>query len=117
MCAPECVVWVKARIIIIIIIIIIMCVCVCVRVWPRMCVQVKARFTTIIIVCVPLLCPACVQVRAHSIIIATGATARRLGVPSEQAFWSKGISACAICDGVCAGLGYSSSSSAPLCAS
>lgn len=39
------------------------------------------------------------EVRAHSIIIATGATAKRLGLPSEHAFWSRGISACAICDG------------------
>ena len=38
-------------------------------------------------------------VRAHSLIIATGATARRLGIPSEDRFWSAGISACAICDG------------------
>jgi len=38
-------------------------------------------------------------VRAHSIIVATGATARRLGIPSEEKFWSNGISACAICDG------------------
>eukprot|EP00879_Flechtneria_rotunda_P014849 GHRR01015514.1.p1 GENE.GHRR01015514.1~~GHRR01015514.1.p1 ORF type:complete len:407 (+),score=127.28 GHRR01015514.1:299-1519(+) len=37
--------------------------------------------------------------RAHSVIIATGATAKRLNLPSEQQFWSKGISACAICDG------------------
>lgn len=39
------------------------------------------------------------EVRAHSIVIATGATARRLGLPSEHQFWSRGISACAICDG------------------
>lgn len=39
------------------------------------------------------------ELRANSVIIATGATARRLGIPSEQTFWSKGISACAICDG------------------
>jgi len=38
-------------------------------------------------------------VRAHAVILATGATARRLGLPSECAFWSRGISACAICDG------------------
>ncbi|KAG5191506.1 NADP-thioredoxin reductase C [Tribonema minus] len=38
-------------------------------------------------------------VQAHSVIIATGATARRLGLPSEDDFWSRGISACAICDG------------------
>lgn len=39
------------------------------------------------------------EVRANSIIIATGATAKRLGLPSEHEFWSRGISACAICDG------------------
>lgn len=39
------------------------------------------------------------EVRARSIIIATGATAKRLGLPSEHEFWSRGISACAICDG------------------
>ncbi|WP_370566577.1 thioredoxin-disulfide reductase [Cyanobium sp. LEGE 06143] len=36
---------------------------------------------------------------AHSVILATGASANRLGLPSEQQFWSRGISACAICDG------------------
>lgn len=41
-------------------------------------------------------------VRAHSVIVATGATAKRLGLPSEQRFWSAGISACAICDGASA---------------
>ncbi|WP_414578548.1 thioredoxin-disulfide reductase [Anabaena sp. CCY 9402-a] len=39
------------------------------------------------------------EVQAHTIIIATGATAKRLGLPSEHQFWSRGISACAICDG------------------
>ena len=39
------------------------------------------------------------EVLAHSIVIATGATARRLGLPCEGQFWSRGISACAICDG------------------
>lgn len=39
------------------------------------------------------------EIKAHSIIIATGATAKRLGLPSEEKFWNKGISACAICDG------------------
>ena len=38
-------------------------------------------------------------VKANSLIIATGATAKRLGIPSEDVFWSRGISACAICDG------------------
>ncbi len=39
------------------------------------------------------------EVKAHSIIIATGATAKRLHLPSEQTYWNQGISACAICDG------------------
>ncbi|MFM7575375.1 MAG: thioredoxin-disulfide reductase [Microcystaceae cyanobacterium] len=39
------------------------------------------------------------EVRANSVIIATGATAKRLHLPKEAAFWSNGISACAICDG------------------
>ena len=39
------------------------------------------------------------SIRTHTVIIATGARANRLGVPSEDKFWSSGISACAICDG------------------
>lgn len=38
-------------------------------------------------------------VKAHSVIISTGATARRLAVPSEEKLWNQGISACAVCDG------------------
>ena len=39
------------------------------------------------------------EMKAHTVIIATGATAKRLGLPSEHQFWSRGVSACAICDG------------------
>ncbi|KAF3511073.1 hypothetical protein F2Q69_00002088 [Brassica cretica] len=39
------------------------------------------------------------KVKCHSIIYATGATAKRLRLPREEEFWSRGISACAICDG------------------
>jgi thioredoxin reductase (NADPH) len=39
------------------------------------------------------------EVLAHSVVIATGATAKRLNLSSEHLFWSRGISACAICDG------------------
>ncbi len=38
-------------------------------------------------------------IHTHSLIIATGASAIRLGLPQEKIFWSRGISACAICDG------------------
>ncbi|OIT28463.1 PREDICTED: thioredoxin reductase NTRC [Nicotiana attenuata] len=39
------------------------------------------------------------KVKCHSLIVATGANARKLGLPREDEFWSRGISACAICDG------------------
>ena len=39
------------------------------------------------------------EVKAHSVIISTGATAKRMGVPSEEKMWNNGMSACAVCDG------------------
>jgi len=39
------------------------------------------------------------EYEAESLIIASGATAKRLPLESEQTFWGKGISACAVCDG------------------
>lgn len=36
---------------------------------------------------------------ADSLIVATGATAKRMGLPGEEQFRQKGVSACAICDG------------------
>ena len=38
-------------------------------------------------------------VLAHSVIISTGATAKRMGVPNEEKMWNNGMSACAVCDG------------------
>lgn len=38
-------------------------------------------------------------VLTRSVILATGATARRLNLPGEETFWNKGMSACAVCDG------------------
>ena len=35
----------------------------------------------------------------HSVIVATGARANYLGLPSEEAFKNRGVSACAVCDG------------------
>jgi thioredoxin reductase (NADPH) len=39
------------------------------------------------------------EIKAQAVILATGASANRLGLPQEERFWSRGISACAICDG------------------
>ena len=39
------------------------------------------------------------QIEADAVIIATGATAKYLGLPSEQKFRGLGVSACATCDG------------------
>lgn len=39
--------------------------------------------------------------QAHSVIISTGATAKRLDIPGtrDDELWQKGVSACAVCDG------------------
>lgn len=39
------------------------------------------------------------EVETLSVIIATGARANYLGLPSEEAYKNKGVSACAVCDG------------------
>jgi thioredoxin reductase (NADPH) len=39
------------------------------------------------------------EYQSTSIIIATGATPKQLNCPGEQAYWGKGITTCAVCDG------------------
>ena len=38
-------------------------------------------------------------IATSALIIATGATPKRLGCPGEDTFWGKGVSSCAVCDG------------------
>lgn len=38
-------------------------------------------------------------VEAHAVIVATGARANYLGLPSEEQYKNRGVSACAVCDG------------------
>lgn len=39
------------------------------------------------------------EIIAESVIIATGASAKYLGLPSEEKYANRGVSACAVCDG------------------
>lgn len=36
---------------------------------------------------------------ADSVIVAVGSSPRRLGIPTEEKFWGRGVSTCATCDG------------------
>lgn len=39
------------------------------------------------------------QIQAHAVIVATGATPKRLSCPGEDTYWGKGVTTCAVCDG------------------
>lgn len=39
------------------------------------------------------------ELHARAVIIATGATPKRLGCPGEDQYWGKGVTTCAVCDG------------------
>lgn len=38
------------------------------------------------------------KIEARSVIIATGSSAKKLGVPGEDEYWGKGVNVCATCD-------------------
>jgi thioredoxin reductase (NADPH) len=38
------------------------------------------------------------EIKALSVVIATGSESRKLGIPGEKEFWGMGVSACAVCD-------------------
>lgn len=40
-----------------------------------------------------------VEYQAQSVIVASGAKPRKLGIPGESEYWGKGVSSCATCDG------------------
>lgn len=40
------------------------------------------------------------ELATHTVIISTGATPNKLGCPGEEQYWGKGVTTCAICDGV-----------------
>ena len=39
------------------------------------------------------------EIRARSVLFATGASPKKLGCPGEEEFYAKGVSYCAVCDG------------------
>ena len=39
------------------------------------------------------------ELTADAVIISTGASPKRLGIPGETEYWGKGVTTCAVCDG------------------
>ena len=39
------------------------------------------------------------RLKAHSVILATGGSPRKLNIPGEESYYGKGVSYCAVCDG------------------
>jgi thioredoxin reductase (NADPH) len=39
------------------------------------------------------------EIKSHAIIMAAGGSPRKLGIPGEDAYYGKGVSYCAVCDG------------------
>ncbi|MDX9975252.1 MAG: FAD-dependent oxidoreductase, partial [FCB group bacterium] len=39
------------------------------------------------------------EIRAHAVIICTGAAPKMMGLESEKTYWNRGVHTCAVCDG------------------
>jgi thioredoxin reductase (NADPH) len=72
--------------------------------WQSQAVRFGAQVVTDVVTGVDFSAPFTVRThsrayRGHTVIVASGAVPRRLGVPGEDRFFGRGVSVCATCDG------------------